>query len=126
MPIAGTPDCPEALQLLLRHHGLDGRIRKAAGLEDVSELRPIGRLDTTRSRHTYALGMRKLELTWDLVRFPEGDHEVRVEVEVKGAKTERYLGRADRELRGLFDGQLRPAKRGKVRELCRRRYPALL
>jgi len=126
LPIPAVPTEHAELERLLREHGIDRLIRKAAGLDGDIELHEIGQLRNDRSRHTYVQGLHRLELTWDRLEFPTGPAETRVEVEVKSRHAHRYLEQADEELRRLLGADLRPVSRGKVRELCERLYPELL
>lgn len=126
LPLRDVPASGDEIVQLLQRHGIDRLVEKATGLNGGLELHEIGRLRNARSRHTYVTGLHRLELTWDHLEYPTGPAELRVEVEVKSKHAGRYLERADSELRRLFDGELRPAKRGKVQELCTRLYPELL
>ena len=126
LPLESFPDTPDELARLLARHGIDDLVTEAVGAALIGELRPIGRLSNQRSRHTYVQGLHRLEVTWDRLEFPVGPEEVRVEVEVKSRHAARHLDLADAELRELFGDALRPARRGKVRELCERLYPELM
>ena len=124
--IDGVPDKPEVLAALLDRHGIGSLISDACGLAKPFELHAIGQITNDRSRHAYVQGLHRLELTWDRLEYPVGPPETRIEVEVKSKFAERYLSRAQRELRELFEDDLETPARGKVRELCARLYPEVV
>jgi hypothetical protein len=124
--IDGVPDKPEVPAALLDRHGIDRLISDASGLAKPFDLHAIGQITNDRSRHAYVQGLHRLELTWDRLEYPVGPPETRIEVEVKSKFAERYLSRAQRELRELFEDDLETPARGKVRELCARLYPEVV
>jgi hypothetical protein len=75
--------------------------------------------------HVYGEGALELELVWDRLHYPRGPGEVRVEVEAKTRSAADLLGVVGAELEVRFGDDLRPATRGKARELCSRLFPQL-
>jgi hypothetical protein len=124
--IDSLPTDPGAMRLLLCELKLDAVIQRFTGLESGIEPHPIGQLRNRRSKHRYAHGLNRLDLTWDELEFPSGPPQTRLEVEARAASTERLLSQAAGELAELFRGDLVSPKRGKTRELCERLYPELL
>jgi CYTH domain len=119
------PESSEEMARLLDQLGLARTVRRVAGL-DGAALVPIGQLRNRRSRHRYAHGLHRLELTWDELEYPTGAPETRLEVEVRAETAERLLEVAAAELGALFRDDLVQPEKGKARELCERLYPDLL
>jgi inorganic triphosphatase YgiF len=120
------PESPEEIARLLDELGLARTIRRVADLDDDAAFVPIGQLRNRRSRHRYAHGLHRLELTWDELEFPTGEPETRLEVEARAETAERLLELAAEELGALFGDALVAPEKGKARELCERLYPDLL
>jgi hypothetical protein len=124
--IDALPTEPAAMRLLLRELRLDAVIERFTDLGRDIEPGPIGELRNRRSKHHFAHGLHRLDLTWDELEFPAGPPQTRLEVEARTASAERLLSQAAAELTELFGDDLVAPNRGKTRELCERLYPELL
>jgi hypothetical protein len=122
IPLEKLPADGDDLERQLRRYGLWALVRRSIG-GGRPDLREIGLLRTERSVHVYVNGLRRVELVWDLVEYPTGPPQLRLEVEAKSRSAMSRLSPVSDRLRKALGADLVRPSRGKARELYARLYP---